>query len=1234
MVSDAILRRDSFRWWQFNYLAMRQYRSPEPMAGDRGVGGQPAGVYLSWTLPSALRHGIADPVTGEVAYPLVPNRWLVLRLSGTSPRQATGWVLESDCPYTTASRQVGVERTSMYLPDQATITAWKASPDRYRSGVTLNPAATEPQVANIGIPFPLAQGWTERAPGAMFLTAVAPGNPVFAAYAPHNLGVFTFIDDLAGLSPPGPQPLSYLVAGWYSDPAGDILASWQHEVGQADPYQALLDRLGWTVAGPPGAGSATRSYFTGRAADVIWDPAQAPASDPLEQIRSSGQLDVAVGNTAEDAFIALVGGRLGAAGHPASTTARLRAFLYGLLPLANQPGGDALVQRAITARWFGAHAAGYRWVVTSADAAADQATGGREPTAPAWLDRLNADQRELDQAVAALQAVQWDLNAMWSKRGRYPYDSFPDPPPGVDSIDLLDAQLDPDQPGSLAARLLAAIGRVQAAAQAVPQPADGQAGTPQEAFERGVADFAAARGLPAGQVLKAVPAEPYWQAANPVVMLSGVEASQEASSEQAVQVRPGTGLATAVSAGDRVIDETAARAAVPAPAGLAALPALAGPILTDFVLTDPGSAAALASAAGLPADVVAAAITAHDQASYAGLLPSLGLGSWSQPWRPLLIEWQLRYTDVPQPSAAGPWTFDGTDYRCGAGAAAGVSATVGGVCVVGPHAPSVFRERLAEFVVQYGSESDIAHLDEWIGQVSGWRFLSQELAGLGQLLTARDQRPFRRPRTGERVGTAQQYPLADILGYPGANSGTSASVPDRFRGAVTSVPYLPAGTDAPFVGLRQGQAVFSQLIVYDRFGRVLPVILPGSQSGLYSAQNFPLVTDQALTPDVKLDPRVAAPVQLPPRLLQPARCDFMLLDAATGTDSDLMAAANPIGGWVLPNHLDHALLLYAPDGTALGEIRTVVSVSGARVTSWTPPPHSTVRTPADVAARAPVVAGLIGAPVLASQSGFDAFLEVIDSTLWTTDPLGSRADQQLSVLIGRPLALVRARIGIKLAGPPITDCGWAATLDPPVPAFAAQEFAVRLGDQATRDDGLIGYFAGGDMAAFDSVAAPSAPAAGIRQIGAALPDGTVNWLRLRCGSRPDTGTEVAMLLDPRGSVHATTGILPVRTVAVRPDLVSAALSRLEVSFGVGAALTAIAPAEAPAGQRAPFPEAVAFPPPAENQGTWSWWQSGTPAGTWSGYAVTDPGTDAVLRPVPSLLADGVLQLVIDLTNPG
>src|SRR5689334_699551 len=40
------------------------------------------GVYLKWRLPDALTTGAQDNQAGETTYPLVPNRWMVVRAGG------------------------------------------------------------------------------------------------------------------------------------------------------------------------------------------------------------------------------------------------------------------------------------------------------------------------------------------------------------------------------------------------------------------------------------------------------------------------------------------------------------------------------------------------------------------------------------------------------------------------------------------------------------------------------------------------------------------------------------------------------------------------------------------------------------------------------------------------------------------------------------------------------------------------------------------------------------------------------------------------------------------------------------------------------------------------------------------------------------------------------------------------------------------------------------------------
>src|SRR5262249_18519839 len=161
--------------------------------------------------------------------------------------------------------------------------------------------------------------------------------------------------------------------GWYSDPARDVMAAWTQDKTSAHPFAALLDRLGWRLTGSDA--QPTRSLYEGTAFALPWDPAatKAPAPDPLQAIRDGGLLDGAAGTAAAAAFVARAAGRLPAAGYAASAIALLRTFLYDLLAVAAEPGGDARTLRAMEDAWFDAAPGGHRWAVVPRPTAPRQA---------------------------------------------------------------------------------------------------------------------------------------------------------------------------------------------------------------------------------------------------------------------------------------------------------------------------------------------------------------------------------------------------------------------------------------------------------------------------------------------------------------------------------------------------------------------------------------------------------------------------------------------------------------------------------------------------------------------------------------------------------------------------------------------------------------------------------------------------------------------------------------------
>lgn len=205
VVNDAARKGQHFERWALNYHNLASYQSPVPAPFSAGTAHdwnneqEANGVYLHWTLPEALRRGTQQNAPQEgssttTKFPLVPNRWLIVRYSGPlNARKATAWVIESD-----------------YLdPNQGT------SP-------FLEPFSDKPQITHIGKKVVL-EAWKEESTQKHFLTAIGTGDVTFAAYQPYVENVFSMHDPLNDIA--DQDILSYLVMGWYSNPTNDILAN-------------------------------------------------------------------------------------------------------------------------------------------------------------------------------------------------------------------------------------------------------------------------------------------------------------------------------------------------------------------------------------------------------------------------------------------------------------------------------------------------------------------------------------------------------------------------------------------------------------------------------------------------------------------------------------------------------------------------------------------------------------------------------------------------------------------------------------------------------------------------------------------------------------------------------------------------------------------------------------------------------------------------------------------------
>jgi hypothetical protein len=360
-------------------------------------------------------------------------------------------------------------------------------------------------------------------------------------------------------------------------------------------------------------------------------------------------------------------------------------------------------------------------------------------------------------------------------------------------------------------------------------------------------------------------------------------------------------------------------------------------------------------------------------------------------------------------------------------------------------------------------------------------------------------------------------------------------------------------------------------------------------------------------------------IQIPPAIPQPARLVFEMLSVGsdTVTVGPLAPDANPICGWILPNHLDASLMAYLPGGEPLGELSLGVGLSSAKAEPcWTTAPGALWKTLPEVEANVPHLGKMLAALARQGETVFASFLAAIDETLWTTVPAGAAFASDLVTLVGCPLALVRAHASFDLLSGPRRDPSWQYTFAPQPAGLDACSLAIELGGRAWLDDGLIGYFEAEEYDKLFVVAQAEAPEGGyLNTIGE-----SDNHLSIAADG--SARTRLSLLLDPRAPVHASTPALPGASLALPPRLVEAALAELEVTFRLNGVLTGsetTAPSDSSGVETT-----VQLPLPNVNAGRWSWTEKD--ATGWTSYAASTTDASARLGDVPPVLRRGLLRL--------
>jgi hypothetical protein len=997
-----------------------------------------------------------------------------------------------------------------------------------------------------------------------------------------------------------------------------------------------MEDSGWQTSANEESQVPLSSIYHGMVFGVDWDEAKIyPSVKEHYENHVGKKIRVAIGNTSVDCFKALIQQQLSERDKNNDEDAikmlkecpniasLLEAFQYDMLDILDSQNGQQLLDYRIRQEWFSSKHGGYRWVIADDGKPRDEKTVEQlkaQQQQESWISQLNSDQEASDMKFNELYSYQWKLYAAWWKKEKYnQYD--PCELPEYLNIDQFNNDI-----SSITQKICEIMNEIEKLKSKIPyQPIyNVDNNTQEKALEEAIVKFQNSYRdlgkLSEGRILKAIAAPRYWKIANPVVMVSGGgNTAKIAKRDDKLLCRLSTDIISGikVDAGKQSVDVSSIIDIIPA-VEIVTSKALQGDYISadtalqlantlqaligEFYILDPNNSAAIAQKSPL---VTLEVLKNLSSQNFNGVLPAIIPGEWKQPWNPIFMKWVGDWYSIEYKDQQGNrnWTFDGTEYKYNGNYPLPEAQSVGGEILLTPQTGYIFKERLEKLIIanQDTHASLLDELDKFVESIDNWDFISQSLDGFNEQITIRDTR-------------------TQITPFGNSSEDTSQTLQQLMGNQCYNVPYIiGSGEPAKFHGVRQGQLFIRYMTIYDTFGQVLELV--GDQdSGVDNADSFPLIISEGFIPDKPIIPESEKPfIQLPPAVMQHGRLDFRLIDSDNEKYVDIAADANPIAGWLLPNHLDASISLYDSEGISIGSICTLENDNGTKYVAWRQAPNSEFNDIEAVRKEAPWIASLVENIETKGVQALNDFLQIIDTALWNIDPLGERDDGNISVLMGKPMALVRAKLKFQLEGLPINEFGWKATFNQKAPDFVNYKFEIRLGDKEIRKDGLIGYYLNQKYDTFNSVYDIEA---------SSLEDGYIklieqgNYISLSFDGQSEA--DVMMLVDPRSCVHALTGMLPVQTLQLPAKFVEQVVNKLEVNFQTGPVLTKV-------GKELDKTSlsSIEIPIPTEKNGMWSWWEKEyqKEKESWQQYGITAVGQKAVFSNRVSSLREGWLKLV-------
>ena len=1081
------------------------------------------GIHLHWALPDILTRGSAQD--SGIIFPEIPNRWLVRRARKDSVANVWStekqWMVESDylypetidkegvcVSYPYKLNETGTHQTFRFVGRKMLLSVW--NPD-------LQNDATAEYLSS--------------------LTSVGYGNFYFSSFYPNCYSMLGFNDPDPGAID---DTLRYEVIGWYSSTDKDELRSYVDGLSIGSGFDEMIEsKYNWKPdqdVKPDGLICYTRLTFS-------------PSGDTTNADQEA-DTTLTVGNTASEALAARLAKMIDE-DNRSSMEKQLQAIQY--MDRLEQLDADYVAQfhQLSHEKEFMAKEAGLLWTVvkaTDSSTPLDQknitSSNDLPETIADLLDKVNELQVQYNKAQSMISSLRKYLFADWYKymMSKYPSDRYEDDYPDIDrvmhfirrkDINPLDHKM--QATGTVAVDkndTTGTINNIQAydsdeqvltAAKDSSILAARLAAYVEELMTE-VNSVNSDTNTTSTYNIRQIPAPRYWQPNDSVVLITGDAAK-----------------ATQRHGQDGILDSHV--------------------LTTSYSLQDN---------------------TSYNTAIFdeiTGKIDTLsgddwGLQAWTQqPWNPFLLEWETNVYPIKNKSnhfsRTGRYesgfitdnyeaTMDNPDLtlKTNMGALITDSASAyNSRTILSSDSGTAINARLETYlrrkvVSVYEVANDVS-VDDLAGSITSiktWyestyfdgattdetkasdaiytairayeqlgqlNYLSQALGGFNHALVMHQQ--------------TMELPITDPLGFEEYRNFTH-----KVRDFVGDQTVIAPDPLIDYNPIRTGCMAIDQLRLIDNFGQVRD-----------------LDTNDVTTTEKMTTPGSTYLVSLPPRLVQPSRVHFRWLSASEDEkEMNAHPSTGPICGWIVPNYFDRTLSIYDNDGDPMGAINTNgdwEAIAGYELTAVADLTNTHLKK---------MVEHLINTGQ--NEDGFvGTFLSVLESALDNIEPNSYNQNQTMSLLMGRPMALVRAYIDLELQGLPTANHDWSVFvrelntkgLRRENDNFPNIHFPVRLGHYKQLNDGLVGYWIETEDSSSgyenDLFYAPQADEPDSTYINAYGVDGNpINFYQ----SVNDDPFSFSMLMDVQGVIHATTGILPAKALSIPPEQYAEALEKIAVTF--------------------------------------------------------------------------------------